>query len=84
MTINALILQQALRTHARFKDRALGGPRALDGFHYQLAVSLGRFFQSVLSGDDSVEFAFEGLSDLSDDAETELSAQGSVRSASGG
>ena len=62
-----LDLQEAWQRHPRFGRRALGGRRALDGFRYQLAVSLDRFFDAVLhSGREGVEVAFEGLSDLSE------------------
>ncbi|MGO9740694.1 MAG: hypothetical protein ACLPN5_04105 [Roseiarcus sp.] len=69
--VNPLDLQAALQyawqSHPRFKHRALGGRRALDGFHYQFAVSLDRFFEAVLEGNDRhATVAFEGLSDLSE------------------
>jgi len=59
-------LEEAWQSHPKFTRRALGGRRALDGFHYQFAVSLKRFFEVVLSGGVDAEVAFEGLSDLSE------------------
>ena len=62
-----LELQEAWQKHPKFKNRALGGRRALDGFHYQLAVSLDHFFEAVLKADgQAANLAFEGLSDLSE------------------
>jgi hypothetical protein len=62
-----LELQEAWQKHPKYKNRALGGRRALDGFHYQLAVSLDRFFAAVLKADDqAASLAFEGLSDLTE------------------
>jgi hypothetical protein len=64
---NPLALQEAWQEHPRFRPRALGGRRALDGFHYQFAVSLDRFFEAVLDGNnEGANLAFEGLSDLSE------------------
>jgi hypothetical protein len=65
--ISLLELQEAWQKRPKFKNRALGGRRALDGFHYQLAVSLDRFFEAVLKADGQVaDLAFEGLSDLTE------------------
>ena len=65
--ISLLDVQEAWQRHPRFKERALGGQRALDGFYYQLAVSLDRFFEAVLDGEEQgAKVAFEGLSDLSE------------------
>ena len=62
-----LKLQEAWENHPKFQNRALGGRRALDGFHYQLAVSLDRFFTAVLDNHaDPANVAFEGLSDLAE------------------
>ncbi|WP_316225780.1 hypothetical protein [Bradyrhizobium sp. SZCCHNS3052] len=68
---NLLALQEAWQKHPKFKQRALGGRRALDGFHYQLAVSLDRFFEAVLAqNEEAASVAFEGLSDLSEKRES--------------
>lgn len=62
-----LELEKAWQKHPKFKNRALGGRRALDGFYYQLAVSLDRFFVAVLKTDNqAANLAFEGLSDLTE------------------
>jgi hypothetical protein len=62
-----LDLQDAWQKDPRSKARALGGRYALDGFYYQFAVSLDRFFAAVLEGESrAAEIAFEGLSDLSE------------------
>ena len=65
--VTMLDVQERWETHSKFKRRALGGRVALDGFHYQFAVSLTRFFAAVLSGEAKhTDFGFEGLSDLSE------------------
>lgn len=53
----------AWQEHGLGRHRAVGGRRALDGFQYQLALSLERFFDA-LEGQGPIETAFEGLSDL--------------------
>ncbi|MFN0169281.1 MAG: hypothetical protein ACKV22_22900 [Bryobacteraceae bacterium] len=50
--------------HELGRSRALGGRRALDGFRFQIYLSLEAFFRAVLSGDASAQFVFDGLSDL--------------------
>lgn len=58
-------LNRVWQSDPQFKHRASGGLRALDGFHYQLAVSLEQFFKAVLEGqDDGAAVGFEVLSDL--------------------
>lgn len=50
--------------HELGRNRALGGRRALDGFRFQIYLSLEAFFRAVLGGDASAQFVFDGLSDL--------------------
>lgn len=57
-------LEQAWANHPLGRHRAVGGRRALDGFRYQLALSLERFFDRLDSGQVPGDSAFEGLSDL--------------------
>ncbi len=57
-------VEAAWKEHPLGRHRAVGGRRALDGFHYQLALSLQRFFAALEQGQGPIETAFEGLGDL--------------------
>lgn len=57
-------LEHAWSQDPQGRHRASGGRRALDGFRYQLALSLEQFFQRLERGEALVETAFEGLGDL--------------------
>ena len=65
MTVSLDQLGHEWQSHPLGRNRALGGLRALNGFAYQLAVSLEQFIDMTLDGDDDAVIAFETLSDLS-------------------
>jgi hypothetical protein len=64
LSLEALFQEWA--NHPLGKNRAPGGRRSLGGFRYQLYLSLERFFDRVLEGDNAVQFVFDGLSDLAE------------------
>ena len=57
-------LYQDWAAHPLGKNRATGGRRSLDGFRFQLYLSLDVFFDAVVKGSPSAQFVFDGLSDL--------------------
>ena len=65
--MNSVSLQDLLVKWADYplgKKRAMGGRNALDGFGFQIYLTLKVFFQSVVKGDTDAQFVFDGLSDL--------------------
>ena len=65
MSLSLTELGEEWCQHPLGKHRAAGGLNALDGFAFQIGVSLEEFIDRVRAGGVDAELAFETLSDLS-------------------